>query len=216
MIKPFYKSFPPSDPVNPDQLGEVLSSKVRLKIAGALSVRPRTLNELADLTGISVQGVLRHLRRLQELGLVEEKKLAAKAPRARRVYASKVTALGDYSSGSLTIVKATDKWDGRARGTRSTPDLEQMAVELLIQRRRIRDEAKHLGRMIDELADDQEALMSYLDRMKLSSEERLVLEVIFTEETLEEGERALARYYGLGDRRSIDKALAKAKRSVDK
>ena len=202
--------------MNGDQLGEVLSSRVRLKIAGALSVRPRTLNELADLTGISVQGVLRHLRRLEELGLVEEKKLAVRSPKARRVYASKTTALGDYSSGSLTVVKATEKRDWRARGTRGTPDLEQMAVELLIQRRRIRDEARRLGRMIDELAGDHGALKSYLNGMDLSSEERLILEVIFTEETLEDGARALARYYGLGDRRSIDKALAKAKRSVDK
>jgi len=202
--------------MNPDQLGEVLSSRVRLKIAGAVSVRPRTLSELADITGISVQGVLRHLRRLEELGLIEEKKLAARAPKARRVYASKATALRDFSSGSLTVVRATEKWERRPGGGTGALDLEQLAVELLIQRRGIREEAKRLGRMIDGLAGDQEALESHLQEMKLTPEERLIVEVVFTEETLEDGSRALARYYGLGDRRSIDKALAKAKHIVDK
>ena len=202
--------------MGPDEIGEVLSSRVRLKIAGAIAVRPRTLNELSDLTGISVQGVLRHLRRLEELGLVEERKLVANTPKARRVYASKSTSLGDYSSGELTLVKASAKQGVTARGSQDAADIEQLAVELLTRRRRVMDEARRLGRMIDDLAEDQEALRAHLDAAQLNPEERLILEVVFTEETLEDGARALARYYGLGDRRSIDKALAKAKRSVDK
>jgi hypothetical protein len=70
--------------------------------------------------------------------------------------------------------------------------------------------------MIEEAAQSQEELDAALARMDLSEEERLMLEVILTEETVEDGVRALARYYGMEDRRSIDKALAKARRNVSK
>jgi DNA-binding transcriptional ArsR family regulator len=202
--------------VNSDQLAEVLSSRVRLKIEDALSLRPRTLNELASLTDISVQGVLRHLKRLEELGLVEQRRVSAKAPKARMVYAAGATIFGDYSVGNVTVMKATERWTSGGRDRGSVQDLERMAGELVIQRRRIRDEARRLGRMIDDLADDQDALKSALGTMKLSDEERLILEVVLTEETVDEGVRVLSRYYGLEDRRSIDKALAKVRQNVGK
>jgi DNA-binding transcriptional ArsR family regulator len=202
--------------VNPEDLGEILSSRARVKIADALSVRPRTLGELATATGISVQGVLRHLKMMAELGVVEERKMTSKAPKARRLYAAKGTAFGDYSAAGLTVVKSTEKWPSQGYGRRKAQDLEKMSGELVLKRRRIREEALKIGRMIDELADDQQALEAVLDEMPLSDEERLILEVVLTEETTGEGLRVLSRYYGIDDRRSIDKALAVAKRNVDK
>jgi hypothetical protein len=48
--------------------------------------------------------------------------------------------------------------------------------------------------------------------MNLSNEERLMLGVVLTEETAEDGAKVLSKYYGIDDRRSIDNALAKARR----
>ena len=200
--------------MNPEVLSEVLSSKARIEIEDAVSIRPRTLGELAAITGISVQGVLRHLKILTELGLVEERKIPSKAPKARRVYAAKGVSLGDYSAGGLTVVKATERVPSEGHGRRQRQDLERMSGELLIERRRIRDEARKLGRMIDELVDSQQALASALAGLKLDAEGRLILEVLLTEDTVGDGLRVLSRYYGLDDRRSIDKALAEAKRNV--
>ncbi len=197
-----------------DQLSEVLSSRVKLKVESALAVRPRTLGELAALTGITVQGVLRHLKRLQEVGLVEERKVPAFASKARRLYAAKSSSLGDYSVGSLVVVKGTEKWPFEGGGRRAAADVEKMAGDILLQRRRVRDAAKRLGRMIDELSDEQQGLATSLALMPLSAEEKLILEVLLTEETLEEGVAVLSNYYGIEDRRSIDKALAKARHSV--
>ena len=70
--------------------------------------------------------------------------------------------------------------------------------------------------MIDDLVDDQEALSAALEEMPLVEQERLILEVLFTEETISEGVGVLSRYYGLDDRRSIDKALAQAKGNANK
>ena len=202
--------------MNTDQRGEVLSSEVRLKIAGAISQRPRTLGELSSITGISVQGVLRHLRRLEKVGLVEERRVTASSPKARRVYAAKEAILADYSTGDLTVAKLVGKWPEGRHVPKRDAGLESMAAEVLILQRRVKEEAKKIGRMIEEAAQSQEELDAALARMDLSEEERLMLEVILTEETVEDGVRALARYYGMEDRRSIDKALAKARRNVSK
>ncbi len=200
--------------MNPDALDDVLSSNARRSIADALSVRPRTLKELASITGISVQGVLKHLKRLLELGLVEERRLPIRTLKARAVYVARGQLLGDYSTSDLVVIKPTELLP--PRGTRSPSDLEGTAADVLVMRRRVRNQAKRLGRMIDELVDEREALKSGLDGLQLSVEERLALEVLLTEETLQDGLRVLSRYYGIEDRRSIDKALAKARRSGGK
>jgi len=180
----------------------------------ALSLRPRTLGELADLTGISVQGVIRHLKRLESLGLVDERRMEVRTPKARIVYAGRNSSIGDYSTGDLTAVKATDaRHGGIDQGFgKGTP--EEMAGELIVQRRRVKEQAKRLGKAIDELVEYQRALEAMLERMHLTQREHLILQVLLTEETVEEGRRALSGYYGLEDRRSIDEALAKARRVV--
>ena len=199
-----------------DTLDEILSSGVRLKIADALSRRPRTLGELAYITGISVQGVLRHLRRLEKLGLVEERRLSSGVPKARRVYASKGAIVEDFSTGDLTVAKAIEnRPDGRGTKRQAT-DPENISAEVLLLRRRVKEETKKLGRLIDEVAASQNELEAALASMPLSEVERLILEVILTEETIEDGVKVLSRFYGIEDRRSIDEALAKARHNVGK
>jgi predicted transcriptional regulator len=202
--------------MTPDRLDEILSSGVRRKIADALSQRPRTLGELAYITGISVQGVLRHLRRFEKLGLVEERGLSGSFPKARKVYASKGVIVEDYSSEDLTIAKVVKSWPGSRRTQEPTTDLESMSADVLLLRRRVKEETKKLGRLIDEVAESQEELEAALANIPLNEVDRLILEVLLTEETVEDGVRVLSRFYGIGDRRSIDKALAKAKHNVGK
>ena len=164
------------------------------------------------MTGISVQGVLKHLRLLAELGLVEERRLPLKTLKARTVYSAKNQLVGDYSTSDLPVVRPTappPRSDFRGQG-----DLESRAAEVSLLRRRVRDHAKKLGREIDELVGEREALRGELDGLQVGPLERIILEGLLTEETLQDGLRALQRYYGIVDRRSIDNALAMAKRSV--
>jgi hypothetical protein len=154
--------------------------------------------------------VLRHLKKLGELGLVKERRLISATPRARRLYVSGSTNLSDYSLPGLTVVRATEKVPPR-RDAQAPKDLERMSAELMIHRRRIADEARKLGRKIDELVDAQEALTSALEELPLTETQKLIVQVLLTEETKVEGEKVLSRYYGIEDRRSIDGALARAK-----
>lgn len=194
---------------------EVLSSRARLRIMDAVSVRPRTLGELSDIAGISVQGVLRHLRKLVELGLVEERSLSRVAPKARTVYGAAASLVRDYSAGGFTVVKSTARTAWGQEGAK-VRDLERAAGDLLILRRRIREETRKLGRMIDEAADEHDDLAAAIGGLPLSPVEKLILEVVLTEDTQEDGARVLSKYYGLDDRRSIETALKKAKAIVGK
>jgi DNA-binding transcriptional ArsR family regulator len=198
-----------------DPVAGFLSSRTRLRIADLLSTRPRTLGELAELTGVSIQGVLRHLRKLVDMGLVEERSVSAKGVNVRKVYLAKGVRVGDFSVGDLTVVKLSRNEAFPASSREPVTDLEYLAEEVLLQRRRIKDQARKLGRMIDTLVDDETKMDGLLRMMDLKESERLVLQTVFTEDSLEEGERVLSRHYGLKDgRRSIEKALAEAKRSA--
>lgn len=181
----------------------------------SVSVRPRTLGELSDIAGISVQGVLRHVKRLMELGVVEEVRLSKAAPKARIAYVAKGARVRDYSSGGYAVVKSTEGVGGPQRKGK-VRDLERASGDLLILRRRIREETRKLGRMIDEAADEQDVLADSVRSLPLAPAEKLIVEVVLTEDTLEDGIRVLSNYYGIDDRMSIESALSKAKQIVGK
>jgi predicted transcriptional regulator len=175
------------------------------------------LGELAAATGISIQGVLKHLKKLEELGLVEEKSVRSPGLAVRKVYAAKGTRLGDFSAGDLTLVKLSRKSFAPAEEPDRRFDLDYLAEEAILRRRRIRDQTRRLGRMIDDLADDESRMNVALESMDLSDTERLILQVLFTEESFEEGERVLLEHFGLQDgKKSIEKALSKARHQVKK
>lgn len=200
-----------------DPLPEVVSSRARLKVADLVSIRPRTLGELAAATGISIQGVLKHLRKLEELGLVEETSVRGPGLTVRKVYLAKGARLRDFSTGDLTLVKLSGKPSAPAEEPDRPLDLEYLAEEAILQRRRVRDQARRLGRMIDDLVEDESRIRVALESMDLNDIERLILQVLFTEESLEEGENVLLEHFGLQDgKKSIEKALSKARHNIKK
>lgn len=182
-----------------------------------MSARPRSLGELAAVTGISIQGVFKHLRKLEELGLVEEKNVRSPGLEVRKVYTAKGARLRDFSTGSLTLVKLSENLSASAKEPDQPSDLEYLAEEAILQRRRVRDQARRLGRMIDDLVEDESRIRAELESMDLSDTERLILQVLFTEESLAEGERVLLKHFGLHDvKKSIEEALNKTKHHVKK
>ncbi|MGD0397129.1 MAG: winged helix-turn-helix domain-containing protein [Nitrososphaerales archaeon] len=200
-----------------DPLSEVISSHTRLRVADLVSTRPRTLGELAASTGISIQGVLKHLRKMEELGLVEEKSVRGRGLAVRKVYAAKGAKLEDFSADDLTLVKLSWKPPAQTDELNGPVDLEYLAEEAILRRRRIRDQTRRLGRMIDDLVEDESRIKTALESMDLSDTERLILYVIFTEESLEEGERVLSEHFGLQDgKNSIKRALSKARHQAKK
>lgn len=200
-------------PVDQRALEEVVSSKARLRIVDLLSVRPRTLKELADLNGISVQGVLKHITRLEKLGLISETKVDASALRVRKVYSMKGVRIGDFSYGGLTVVKMSTSTERPAHSDEPLRELELLAADTLVERRRIRDQARRLGRMIDELANTEARIHGLVEGLGTDDQDRLLLSAAFTEESLEEAEKVLSEHFGLREpRRALEKALSRARK----
>ncbi len=198
-----------------DPITEILSSKTRLKIADLLSIRPRTLNELADATGISVQAVIKHLDKLDGLGLLSKRKVSGGGIQVRKLYSLKGVRFGDFSVGNVVIVKMTESNPGKVRSGDVVAELESVAQDALVQRRRIREGARRLGRLIDGLVENEERLEGLIQHLELDDNDMIVLQTLFTEETLEDAERTLSGVHGFADpRRSIERALAKAKRNA--
>ncbi|HME18349.1 MAG TPA: winged helix-turn-helix domain-containing protein [Nitrososphaerales archaeon] len=201
----------------PEISQEILSSKSRLRIADLLSTRPRTLGELADKTGVSVQAVLKHLEKLDRLGILEKRKVSGKGISIRKLYSLKGFRVGDFSAEGLTVVNIARVGPVPYEGKDPVGDLERIAEDVLVQRRRVRDQARRLGRSIEELTAHEERLGGLIGGLGLGDDERLVIQTAFTEETLEEAEKELKRVHRIDDpRRSIATALAKARRSVKK
>jgi len=200
-------------PVNQKALEEVVSSKARLRIASLVSVRPRTLRELADLTGISVQGVLKHIARLERLGLLSETKVEGGDLPVRKVYSWKGVRIGDFSHGDLTLVKVTASSERPAHSEDPLRELNSLAADVLVQKQRVRDQTRRLGRMIDELVSTEARVVGLVEGLGADDQDRLLLNAAFTEESMEEAERAVGRHLGLREpRRALEKAMSRARK----
>jgi len=176
-------------------------------IGQLISTRPRTLRELADRTGISIQGVLKHLEKLKKIGLIEERTLSRpKYLAVRKAYSLKGSNLGDFSRGSLMIVNLSAEREEEELGAAKDvyADLNRMAEELLIQGRRIKNQARRLQRMIDEFSATESRLKSSVESLDLDPEEKLIAETVFTEDTMESAAKVLSKFYGC---RSPDQAI---------
>ncbi len=182
-------------------IDDIVSSKARLKIASLVSIRPRTLGELADTTGISVQGVLKHLARLKKSGLLSESELRdGKYLKYRKVYSIERKRIVDVSQGDLVVAyisKESNLEEGRVRTAYEA--LETVAEDMIIARRRIRDTIKRLERLIEELSYSQERLMTITRTIGLDREEEQIARILFTEDSVDDTNKALSRYYGLKD-----------------
>ena len=186
-------------------------------IGQLISTRPRTLRELADRTGISIQGVLKHLEKLKKIGLIEERTLSRpKYLAVRKAYSLKGSNLGDFSRGSLMIVNLSAEREEEELGATKDvyANLNEMAEELLIQGRRIKDQARRLQRMIDEFSATESRLKSSVESLDLDPEEKLIAETVFTEDTMESAAKVLSKFYGCRNpEEAIRDVVAKVKKA---
>lgn len=185
-----------------------------MKIASLISIRPRTLGELAEMTGISVQGVLKHLVRLRKSGFLTESELrGGKYLRYRKVYSIEGRRIVDLSQGDLMVAyfsKQFNLQEGKVKA--SYEELETVAEDMIITRRRIRDTIKRLERLIEELSYSQERLMTITRTIGLDREEEQIARILFTEDGIDDTKKTLSRYYGLKDAEgSVRKVIQKIK-----
>ena len=117
----------------------------------------------------------------------------------------------------MTVVKLSTEVEQAVKSSNPVEELESLATDALVQKSRIRDQAKKLGRMIDELVSTEARIGEIARAVGADDENRLLLQIAFTEESLEDAEKLLKEQYGVVDaRRSLEKAISKARRVAKK
>lgn len=180
---------------------EFASSAVRLNIASILSSRPATLSELAAATGISVQGVLKHLNKLSRAGVLEEKTMSrGRYLRSRKLYSLKGRRVADYSEGDLLVATL-----GRApeepilRVGDAYQELDSLAQDVIILRRRARELSQRMRRVLEEITEDDGRMGGVIEGLGLLPDEQQIAYLIFAEDAPENARATLREHYGCDD-----------------
>ena len=177
------------------------SSGIRLKIASLLSSRPATLSELAELTGISVQGVLKHLHKIDEGGLLKEESMkGARYLRQRKLYSIEKRKVADYSEGDFLLAALGSQTTFIPEETKGAyEELDWFAQDILILRRRAKDLSHRLRRVLEEVTENEARIGGLLAGLRLEPEERQIAYLIFTEDSPERAKAILRDHYGCAD-----------------
>ena len=192
------------------------SSSVRLRIANILSSRPATLSELAAATGISVQGVLKHLGKLSKAGVLREKTMpGGKYLRSRKLYYLKGRRVADYSDGDLvvaTLGRSAEETPFRVKD--AYQELDWLAQDIIILRRRARELSQRMRRVLEEVTEDESKVAALIEGLGLSPEEQQIAYLIFTEESPDNARATLKEHYGCADPDAAIRAVSAKVRGV--
>ena len=177
---------------------DIANSRARLTIASLISSRPRTLGELAETAGISVQAVLKHLGKLSEAGIVKSKSLpSGRYLRPRKLYYIESRRVADYSRGDMILATlGLRALEGEVEARDAYAELDSLAQDIILLQRRARDLSERMNRLIAEVTEDESRMSRLIEGLKLSPEEKQIAYLIFGEDGPEQARRTLRRHYG--------------------
>jgi predicted ArsR family transcriptional regulator len=181
---------------------EIANSRARLTIASLVSSRPRTLGELAETTGISVQGVLKHLKKLSEAGMLKVKSIpAGRYLRPRKLYYIDTRRVADYSRGDMIVATLGEELGDDDTGEPMSPadpyaELDRLAQDIILLRRRARELAIRMKHMTEEVTENESRIARLIEGLQLSPEEKQIAYLIFGDDRPEQARRILKEHYG--------------------
>lgn len=203
----------------------IASSRARLTIASLLSTRPRTLGELAEVTGMSVQGVLKHLKKLEEARLLRERKMKrGRYLKQRKLYFIDNPKVADYSQRDVLVAtmgrpraigEPGEKTADRS-GESSLRELDGLAQDVLILRRRVRDLARRTARMVDEVVESESRIATLVSSLGLTDEEEQVARLVYGDDSPETVRQILREQYGCTDPEGAIRDVMKRIRSASR
>lgn len=178
---------------------KVACSPTRLKILDMLASRPHTMQELASLLAVTPQAVMKHLRVLEQFGLVKAVEL--------KEFGKQLICLTKYVDASLYSDRSLESfsiyvakplpWDELdfLEGKKFAEALQEIDDEMYLLRRRLRDlrnKELRLHRRLVELSSLRQALLS---RHSLTPTDILIMQILESkdpEKTSEEVAKALS------------------------
>jgi len=180
---------------------EIANSRVRLTIASLISSRPRTLGELAEMTEISVQGVLKHLKKLEGEGIIKEWNMpTGRYLRPRKLYYIESRKVADFSQDDLLVASLGRTPDAEPlTDADAYEELDRLAQDVIMQQRRASELSKRMTRMIDEVLASESRMGALIDSMNLAPDEKQVAYLIFGEDGPDRARKILKDHYGCHD-----------------
>jgi len=188
---------------------ELATSRMRLKIANLLSSRPATLSELSALTDMSVPGVLKHLKKIADQGILKEEGMkGGRYLKQRKLYSIERRKVADYSEGELLVAAVGVSMKEPPRRVKDPYDeLDWLAKDIIILRRRARELSHRMQRVLEEVTEDESRISALVEGLSLAPDEKQIAYLIFTEDTPERVAGVLRDHYGCADPEAAMKAV---------
>lgn len=177
------------------QLLEIIGSGTRLRLLELLSVRARSLNELASNLGVTQQAVMKHISMLERNGLVQQIKVSNKKSKVKNAYTlSKPLSMGyTFKNGILCLYIGSGEHDARPANKDILEMLRSIEYGRNLLRMRTKVLANRLRTMIEEDLKMQAEANSAIKKLKPSPIQAVALKcvsAIDSEKQLEQASKA--------------------------
>ena len=90
----------------------------------------------------------------------------------------------------------------------SYEELDSLAQDVIILRRRARETAQRMRRVLDEITEDEGRVAGIIEGLGLSQDERQIAYLIFAEDEPENARRTLKEHYGCADPEAAIRAVS--------
>ena len=177
-----------------DELLGVIGSGTRLRLLELLCVRARSLNELASNLGVTQQAILKHLRMLEQLDLVQEINVGRKS-RVRKIYAlSRPLSMGYVFRDNILCLFV----GSNGKSIKSSGNLMELLKQTEYERNLLHMRAKLLANrlrsLVEEDLEKQAEIRNSIKNLKLSPIQEIALQcsnMINSERQLEQASKVL-------------------------
>ena len=177
-----------------DELLGIIGSGTRLRLLELLCVRARSLNELASNLGVTQQAILKHLRMLEQLDLVQEINVGRKS-RVRKIYAlSRPLSMGYVFRDNILCLFVGSNGKSIKSAGNVMELLKQTEYERSLLHMRAKLLANRLRSLVEEDLEKQAEIRNSIKNLKLSPIQEIALQcsnMINSERQLEQASKVL-------------------------
>ena len=177
-----------------DELLGIIGSGTRLRLLELLCVRARSLNELAASLGVTQQAILKHLRMLEQLDLVQEINVGRKS-RVRKIYAlSRPLSMGYVFRDNILCLFVGSNGKSIKSAGNVMELLKQTEYERSLLHMRAKLLANRLRSLVEEDLEKQAEIRNSIKNLKLSPIQEIALQcsnMINSERQLEQASKVL-------------------------
>ena len=122
---------------------------------------------------------------------------AGKYLRPRKLYYIESRRVADYSKGDMIVATlGLESAHGRLEAEDPSAELDRLAQDIILLRRRAMELSERMKRMIEEVTENESRIARLIEGLGLTSEEKQIAYLIFGDDRPEKARRILREHYG--------------------